>query len=252
MRIDILSLFPDMFQATLGESIVGRAQDDGFLDIHVTDFRQYTTDKHNHVDDAPFGGGAGMLLQAQPIYDAMAAIDKETADQYPKGRVILMDPAGRRFDQQYALELAKEEHLTFICGHYEGYDERIRHLVTDEASLGDYVLTGGELAAMVMIDATVRFVPGVLGNQASPMGDSFSNGLLEYPQYTRPADFRGMKVPEVLTSGNHQKIKEWRMRQSLKRTLERRPDLLKTAHLSHEQQIMLQDLKLDQENDKAK
>ncbi|EEU30989.1 tRNA (guanine-N(1)-)-methyltransferase [Limosilactobacillus coleohominis 101-4-CHN] len=249
MRIDILSLFPDMFQATLGESIVGRAQDDGFLDINVTDFRQYTTDKHRHVDDAPFGGGAGMLLQAQPIFDAMAAIDQEVAGKYPKGRVILMDPAGRRFDQKYAQELAQEEHLTFICGHYEGYDERIRNLVTDEASLGDYVLTGGELAAMVMIDATVRFVPGVLGNQASPMGDSFSNGLLEYPQYTRPADFRGMKVPEVLTSGNHQKIKEWRMRESLRRTLERRPDLLEAAHLTREQEIMLQDLKLDQESD---
>ncbi|HJA46457.1 MAG TPA: tRNA (guanosine(37)-N1)-methyltransferase TrmD [Candidatus Limosilactobacillus excrementigallinarum] len=249
MRIDILSLFPDMFQATLGESIVGRAQDDGFLDINVTDFRQYTTDKHRHVDDAPFGGGAGMLLQAQPIFDAMAAIDQEVAGKYPKGRVILMDPAGRRFDQKYAQELAQEEHLTFICGHYEGYDERIRNLVTDEASLGDYVLTGGELAAMVMIDATVRFVPGVLGNQASPMGDSFSNGLLEYPQYTRPADFRGMKVPEVLTSGNHQKIKEWRMRESLRRTLERRPDLLETANLTREQEIMLQDLKLDQERD---
>ena len=249
MRIDILSLFPDMFQATLGESIVGRAQDDVFLDINVTDFRQYTTDKHRHVDDAPFGGGAGMLLQAQPIFDAMASIDQEVAGKYPKGRVILMDPAGRRFDQKYAQELAQEEHLTFICGHYEGYDERIRNLVTDEASLGDYVLTGGELAAMVMIDATVRFVPGVLGNQASPMGDSFSNGLLEYPQYTRPADFRGMKVPEVLTSGNHQKIKEWRMRESLRRILERRPDLLETAHLTREQEIMLQDLKLDQESD---
>ena len=249
MPIDILSPFPDRSQATLGESIDGRAQDDGFLDINVTDFRQYTTDKHRHVDDAPFGGGAGMLLQAQPIFDAMAAIDQEVAGKYPKGRVILMDPAGRRFDQKYAQELAQEEHLTFICGHYEGYDERIRNLVTDEASLGDYVLTGGELAAMVMIDATVRFVPGVLGNQASPMGDSFSNGLLEYPQYTRPADFRGMKVPEVLTSGNHQKIKEWRMRESLRRTLERRPDLLETANLTREQEIMLQDLKLDQERD---
>lgn len=253
MRIDILSLFPDMFDATLGESIVGRAQNDGFVDIKVTDFRQYTTDKHNHVDDAPFGGGAGMLLQAQPIFDAMDAIQKEAANHhYPKGRVILMDPAGRRFDQAYAKELSQEEHLTFICGHYEGYDERIRHLVTDEASLGDYVLTGGELAAMVMIDATVRFVPGVLGNQASPMGDSFSNGLLEYPQYTRPADFRGMKVPEVLTSGNHQKIREWRMKQSLKRTLLRRPDLLKTAPLTREQQIMLQDLRLDLREEKNK
>ena len=249
MRIDILSLFPDMFQATLGESIIGRAQEDGFLDINVTDFRKYTTDKHNPVDDAPFGGGAGMLLQAQPIYDAMDAIDKEIEGKYPRGRVILMDPAGRKFDQKYAQELSQEEHLTFICGHYEGYDERIRNLVTDEASLGDYVLTGGELAAMVMIDATVRFVPGVLGNQASPMGDSFSNGLLEYPQYTRPADFRGMKVPEVLTSGNHQKIKEWRMKESLRRTLERRPDLLESANLTREQQIMLQDLKLDQESD---
>ncbi len=249
MRIDILSLFPDMFQATLGESIIGRAQDSGFLDIHVTDFRKYTTDKHNHVDDAPFGGGAGMLLQAQPIFDAMAAIRKETTPNYPKGRVILMDPAGRRFDQDYAQELAMEDHLTFICGHYEGYDERIRHLVTDEASLGDYVLTGGELAAMVMIDATVRFVPGVLGNQASPMGDSFSNGLLEYPQYTRPADFRGMKVPAVLTSGDHQKIREWRMKESLRRTLHRRPDLLKKVKLTRQQQLMLEDIKLEEDPD---
>lgn len=249
MKIDILSLFPDMFQATLGESIIGKAQESGFLDIKVTDFRDYTTDKHNHVDDAPFGGGAGMLLQPQPIFDAMAAIDKENAGKYPKGRVILMDPAGRRFDQEYAQELSQEEHLTFICGHYEGYDERIRQLVTDEASLGDYVLTGGELAAMVMIDATVRFVPGVLGNMSSPMGDSFSNGLLEYPQYTRPADFRGMKVPEVLTSGNHQKIKEWRMKESLRRTLHRRPDLLKSAKLSRKQQLMLQNIKLDENPD---
>ena len=247
MRIDVLSLFPDMFKPTLGQSIVGRAQDDGFLDIHVTDFRHFTTDKHNHVDDAPFGG-AGMLLQAQPIFDAMAAIDEEAQkENYPKGRVILMDPAGRKFDQDYAQELAQEEHLTFICGHYEGYDERIRQLVTDEASLGDYVLTGGELAAMVMIDATVRFVPGVLGNMSSSMGDSFSNGLLEYPQYTRPAEFRGMKVPEVLTSGNHEKIRQWRMYQSLKRTWERRPDLLEQAKLSREQQIMLQDIKLGED-----
>ena len=218
------------------------------MDIHVTDFRHFTTDKHNHVDDAPFGGGAGMLLQAQPIFDAMAAIDEEAQkENCPKGRVILMDPAGRKFDQDYAQELAQEEHLTFICGHYEGYDERIRQLVTDEASLGDYVLTGGELAAMVMIDATVRFVPGVLGNMSSSMGDSFSNGLLEYPQYTRPAEFRGMKVPEVLTSGNHEKIRQWRMYQSLKRTWERRPDLIEQAKLSHEQQIMLQDIKLGED-----
>lgn len=247
MRIDILSLFPNMF-TPLQESIVGNAQADGLVDVHVTDFRQFTTDKHNHVDDAPFGGGAGMLLQAQPIFDAMDHIEQEIAGQVPKGRVILLDPAGRKFDQDYAMELAQEEHLTFICGHYEGYDERIRELVTDEASLGDYVLTGGELAAMVMVDATVRFVPGILGNHESASGDSFSNGLLEYPQYTRPADFRGMKVPEVLTSGNHQKIAEWRMKESLRRTLLRRPDLLETAPLTREQQIMLQDLKLEYEN----
>lgn len=247
MRIDILSLFPDMFQATMGESIIGKAQENNLVDIHVTDFRKYTTDKHNHVDDAPFGGGAGMLLQAQPIFDAYQAIQDEIDGQYPKGRVILVDPAGRRFDQDYAQELAQEEHLTFICGHYEGYDERIRQLVTDEASLGDYVVTGGELPAMVMIDATVRFVPGVLGNQASPMGDSFSNGLLEYPQYTRPADFRGMKVPDVLLSGNHQKIREWRMKESLRRTYQRRPDLIKKAHLTVEQQRLLQDIKIDED-----
>lgn len=252
MRIDVLSLFPDMFQATMGESIIGKAQESNLVDIHVTDFRKYTTDKHNHVDDAPFGGGAGMLLQAQPIFDAYQAIQDETAGQYPRGRVILVDPAGRRFDQDYAQELAQEEHLTFICGHYEGYDERIRQLVTDEASLGDYVVTGGELPAMVMIDATVRFVPGVLGNQASPMGDSFSNGLLEYPQYTRPADFRGMKVPKVLLSGNHQKIREWRMKESLRRTYERRPDLLKNAKLSVEQQRLLQDIKIDEDPDAPK
>ena len=249
MRIDILSLFPDMFQATLGESIIGRAQEDGFLDINVTDFRNYTTDKHNHVDDAPFGGGAGMLLQAQPIYDAMDAIDKEIEGKYPRGRVILMDPAGRKFDQKYAQELSQEEHLTFICGHYEGYDERIRNLVTDEASLGDYVLTGGELAAMVMIDATVRFVPGVLGNQASPMGDSFSNGLLEYPQYTRPRSYQDMNVPEVLLSGNHAHIDQWRHEQKLIRTWEKRPDLLENYPLTDKDKDILERYKKQLKNE---
>lgn len=248
MRIDVLSLFPDMFQATLGESIIGKAREKDLLDINVTDFRKYTTDKHNHVDDAPFGGGAGMLLEAQPIYDAFDAVQQKAQEAgYPKGRVILMDPAGRRFDQDYAQELSQEEHLTFICGHYEGYDERIRKLVTDEASLGDYVLTGGELAAMVMIDATVRFVPGVLGNQESPMDDSFTNGLLEYPQYTRPANFRGMEVPSVLTSGDHGKVRQWRMKESLRRTYLRRPDLLKKVKLTTEQKRMLQDIKIDED-----
>ena len=222
MRIDILSLFPNMFQP-LKESILGKALEKELLEIEITDFRDYTTQKQRHVDDTPYGGGAGMLLQAQPIFDALAATQAKAKS---KGRVILLDPAGRKFDQKVAEELAKEDHLTFICGHYEGYDERIRTLVTDELSLGDYVLTGGELGAMVMIDATVRLLPEVLGNSESAQTDSFSTGLLEYPQYTRPADFRGMKVPEVLTSGNHQKIAEWRHKEALRRTYERRPELL--------------------------
>ena len=217
-----------MFQP-LKESILGKALEKELLEIEITDFRDYTTQKQRHVDDTPYGGGAGMLLQAQPIFDALAATQAKAKS---KGRVILLDPAGRKFDQKVAEELAKEDHLTFICGHYEGYDERIRTLVTDELSFGDYVLTGGELGAMVMIDATVRLLPEVLGNSESAQTDSFSTGLLEYPQYTRPADFRGMKVPEVLTSGNHQKIAEWRHKEALSRTYERRPDLLEDYPLT--------------------
>ncbi|MEE5987272.1 tRNA (guanosine(37)-N1)-methyltransferase TrmD [Ligilactobacillus equi] len=241
MRIDILSLFPNMFQP-LRESIVGKAEEKGLLDIKVTDFRDYTTQKQNHVDDAPYGGGAGMLLQAQPIFDALAATQ---AKAQTKGRVILLDPAGKKFDQSVAEDLAKEEHLTFICGHYEGYDERIRTLVTDEISLGDFVLTGGELGAMVIVDATVRLLPGVLGNGESAPGDSFSSGLLEYPQYTRPADFRGMKVPEVLTSGNHAKIAEWRNKEALRRTFERRPDMLKNYELSKQEAKWLREFQTE-------
>lgn len=247
MRIDILSLFPEMFKGPLSESIVGKSVAKGLVDVGVTDFRDYTTDKQNHVDDAPYGGGAGMLLQAQPIFDALADVQAKTNASYPAGRVILLDPAGRKFDQQVAGELAKEEHLTFLCGHYEGYDERIRSLVTDEVSLGDFVLTGGELGAMVMIDATVRLIPGVLGNQESAPGDSFSTGLLEYPQYTRPADFRGMKVPEVLLSGNHKLIAQWRQKESLRRTLHRRPDLLEKIELTSEQQHLLSDIKIEED-----
>lgn len=247
MRIDILSLFPEMFKGPLSESIIGKATEKGLLNVDVTDFRDYTTDKQHHVDDAPYGGGAGMLLQAQPIFDALEAVQNKTKDKYPKGKVILLDPAGKKFDQSVASELAKEEHLTFLCGHYEGYDERIRKLVTDEISLGDFVLTGGELGAMVMIDATVRLVPGVLGNEASAPGDSFSTGLLEYPQYTRPADFRGMKAPEVLLNGNHQLIAQWRQKESLRRTLHRRPDLLAKIGLTAEQQHLLSDIRIEED-----
>lgn len=246
MKIDILSLFPEMFKGPLTQSIVGKAIEKQLLDVEVTDFRDYTTNKQRHVDDTPYGGGAGMLLQAQPIYDALDAI---AAKNDGLGKVILLDPAGRKFDQKVAEELSQEKHLTFICGHYEGYDERIRERVTDEISLGDFVLTGGELGAMVVIDATVRLLPDVLGNRESALGDSFSMGLLEYPQYTRPADFRGMKVPEVLTSGNHQKIAEWRNKEALRRTYERRPDLLENYELSAQEEKWLREFKILEVND---
>ena len=240
MKIDILSLFPEMFKGPLTQSIVGKAIEKQLLDVEVTDFRDYTTNKQRHVDDTPYGGGAGMLLQAQPIYDALDAI---AAKNDGLGKVILLDPVGRKFDQKVAEELSQEKHLTFICGHYEGYDERIRERVTDEISLGDFVLTGGELGAMVVIDATVRLLPDVLGNRESALGDSFSMGLLEYPQYTRPADFRGMKVPEVLTSGNHQKIAEWRHKEALRATYLHRPDMLENRELTDEEQRMLKEIK---------
>lgn len=246
MKIDILSLFPEMFKGPLTQSIVGKAIEKQLLDVEVTDFRDYTTNKQRHVDDTPYGGGAGMLLQAQPIYDALDAI---AAKNDGLGKVILLDPAGRKFDQKVAEELSQEKHLTFICGHYEGYDERIRKRVTDEISLGDFVLTGGELGAMVVIDATIRLLPDVLGNRESALGDSFSMGLLEYPQYTRPADFRGMKVPEVLTSGNHQKIAEWRNKEALRRTYERRPDLLENYELSAQEEKWLREFKTLEVND---
>lgn len=246
MKIDILSLFPEMFKGPLTQSIVGKAIEKQLLDVEVTDFRDYTTNKQRHVDDTPYGGGAGMLLQTQPIYDALDAI---AAKNDGLGKVILLDPVGRKFDQKVAEELSQEKHLTFICGHYEGYDERIRERVTDEISLGDFVLTGGELGAMVVIDATVRLLPDVLGNRESALGDSFSMGLLEYPQYTRPADFRGMKVPEVLTSGNHQKIAEWRNKEALRRTYERRPDLLENYELSAQEEKWLREFKTLEVND---
>lgn len=240
MKIDILSLFPEMFTGVMSSSMIGKAIEKQLLDIQVTNFRDYTTDRQNHVDDYPYGGGAGMLLQAQPIFDALDHIKEQRTSL---GRIILLDPAGRKFNQQAAEELAKEPQLTFICGHYEGYDERIKERVTDEFSVGDFVLTGGELGAMVMIDATVRLLPDVLGNSASAPGDSFSSGLLEYPQYTRPADFRGLKVPEVLLSGNHQKIAEWRNKQAFLKTYQRRPDLLIKRQLTQQEEKWLNEFK---------
>ncbi len=235
MKIDILSLFPEMF-APLEHSILGKAKEKGLLDIHYHNFRDYA-EKARHVDDEPYGGGQGMLLRAQPIFDTIETIDAN------KPRVILLDPAGRTFDQSYAEELAQEDELIFICGHYEGYDERIKTLVTDEISLGDFVLTGGELAAMTIIDATVRLIPEVIGKEASHQEDSFSSGLLEYPQYTRPYDFRGMTVPDVLMSGHHENIRKWRLEQALRKTYERRPDLLETYSLSEEEEAILSKIK---------
>lgn len=241
MQIDVLTLFPQMFEA-LNQSIIGKAQESGKLTLKTHDFRDYTTNKHHHVDDYPYGGGAGMLLQVQPIDDCLEAI-KQTEK---KPRVILLDPAGLPFNQKMAEDFALEEQLIFICGHYEGYDERIRSLVTDEVSLGDYVLTGGELGAMVMIDATVRLLPDVLGNSTSALTDSHSTGLLEQPQYTRPAEYKGMKVPDVLMSGNHEKIRQWQVKESLRRTFLRRPDMLEHIHLDDEQQQFLAEIKREE------
>lgn len=241
MKIDVLTLFPRMFEGPMSESIIGKAVEKNLLSLDVLNFRDFSGNKHQHVDDYPYGGGAGMLLKAQPIFDAFDYLQEKHPET--KKRVILLDPAGEPFNQKKAEELAEAEHLVFICGHYEGYDERIRTIVTDEISLGDYVLTGGELGAMVVIDATVRLLPEVLGNEESAVTDSFSTGLLEHPHYTRPASYRGMDVPEVLLSGNHKLIEEWREKESLRRTLERRPDLLDDVELTDQQKVWLEELK---------
>jgi tRNA (guanine37-N1)-methyltransferase len=242
MRIDILTLFPEMFSGVLGHSILQRAEEKKTVSYHVTNFREFADNKHKTVDDYPYGGGAGMVLKPQPIFDAVASLTEQKNEAIP--RIILLCPQGERYTQKKAEELAEEKHLIFICGHYEGYDERIRtHLVTDEISIGDYVLTGGELGAMVVIDSVVRLLPEVLGKEESHQQDSFSTGLLEHPHYTRPADFRGMKVPDTLMSGNHKLIEEWRTKESLRRTLERRPDLLESVELTKEQMKWLDEIK---------
>jgi tRNA (guanine37-N1)-methyltransferase len=221
VKIDVLTLFPGMFAGPLDESIIKRAREAKLLDLQLHQLRDWTHDRHKTVDDRPFGGGPGMLLKPEPIFEAVASLKRE------KTRVVLLSPAGRKFDQSIARELATQEHLLLVTGHYEGFDERIREsLADDELSIGDYVLTNGALPAMVVIDAVARLLPGVLGDDASSSDESFSHGLLEYPQYTRPAEFRGMKVPEVLVSGNHAEIAKWRAEQSKARTKERRPDLM--------------------------
>lgn len=239
MRIDILTLFPEMFTGVLGTSILGKAREKGLVEYHVTNFRDFSESKHGTVDDTPYGGGGGMVLKPEPLFRAVESLAKEQ-----KPRVILMCPQGRQYDQKMAEELARQQHLVFICGHYEGYDERIRQfLVTDEISIGDYVLTGGELAAMVVVDSIVRLQPGALGNESSAVTDSYSTGLLEYPHYTRPAEFRGWKVPDILLSGHHANIERWRLKESLRRTLERRPELLEKIELTKEAEQLLQEIR---------
>ena len=240
MDIKIFSLFPEMFSGPFGSSLLGKARSKDILNIEVINFREYSTNKHHAVDDYPFGGGAGMVLQPEPVVSALRSNLNLHA---PDTEIILMSPQGKVFDQQAACVLSQKKQLAFICGHYEGFDERIRSFVTQEYSIGDYVLTGGELPAMVMIDAISRLIPGVIKEQESYEEDSFYHGLLEYPQYTRPQNFEGMEVPEILLSGHHENIRKWRKKESLRRTLLRRPDLLEQYELNKEEEKMLAEVR---------
>ncbi len=223
MKIDVLTLFPGMFAGPLDESIVGRARTAGILDLRIRNLRDWTHNRHKTVDDSPYGGGPGMVLKPEPLFEAVEALK---AERGPEMKVILTSPSGRMFTQEIARNLAREPSVLLVCGSYEGFDERVReHLADDELSIGDYVLTNGALPAMVIIDAVTRLLPGALGDEASSEDESFSHGLLEYPHYTRPAEFRGWRVPEILQSGNHATIERWRRAQAMKRTAERRPDL---------------------------
>lgn len=224
MKFYVLTLFPDMIRDGLSHSIIKRAQDEGIISIETIDIRDFAKNKHRHVDDYPYGGGAGMVMQAQPIYDAYMSIKPKLSENCP---VIYMTPQGKTFKQEKAKSLSELEDMVILCGHYEGVDERvIEEIVTDEISIGDFVLTGGELAAMTVIDAVARLIPGVLNKEESFMDESFSDNLLEYPQYTRPAEFMGRKVPDILLSGHHKNIEKWRREQALERTKRKRPDLL--------------------------
>lgn len=247
MNFHILTLFPDMVTNGLNESIIGRAIEKELISVNAINIRDYSNDKHGHVDDAPYGGGAGMVMQPGPIYDAYEALVKQTGK---RPRVLYMTPQGRVFNQEIAKELSKEQDLVFLCGHYEGIDERVLELIaTDYLSVGDYVLTGGELPAMMMIDCISRLVPGVLNNDVSAEFESFHDNLLEYPQYTRPEVFMEQRVPEVLLSGHHKNIDTWRREQSIVRTLERRPDLLEKAQLSKKEKEFLERLLAEKRSD---
>jgi tRNA (guanine37-N1)-methyltransferase len=244
MHFDILTLFPAMFESPLAASILGKAIDKGLIRVGLHNLRDWAEGKHQVTDDTPYGGGDGMVMKVEPVARALADLKA----QKPQSRVLLMTPQGQTFQQADAVRLSREARLIFVCGRYEGYDERIRVLVDEELSLGDFVLTGGELAAAVILDATARLVPGVLGATGSALTDSFSDGLLEYPQYTRPVEFNGMRVPEVLASGNHQAIASWRRCEQLRRTLERRPELLEKAPLSEADRRFLSELRAAAKN----
>ncbi|MBI5183451.1 MAG: tRNA (guanosine(37)-N1)-methyltransferase TrmD [Nitrospinae bacterium] len=239
MECNIITLFPQIFVSPLGESILKRAKEKGLLKVNIHNLRDFAEDKHRMTDDYPYGGGAGMVMKPEPIVRALEEIHKEGI----RSKIILMSPQGMRFTQDRAMELAREERITFICGRYEGIDERISlYFIDDEISIGDYVLTGGELPAMVVIDAIVRLIPGVVGDQESVREDSFFSSILDYPNYTRPPSFRGYKVPQVLLSGDHEKIRIWRRKEALRKTLKKRPDLLKDAGLSEEDMCLLKEI----------
>ncbi|MDR7483011.1 MAG: tRNA (guanosine(37)-N1)-methyltransferase TrmD [Armatimonadota bacterium] len=244
MRIDIVTIFPEAIRPALEVSLLGRARQRGLLAIAVHDLRDYTTDRHRQVDDVPYGGGPGMVMKPEPFF---AAVEALTPPAGPRPRVLLTSPQGRRFDQRMAEELSRAEHLIILCGRYEGVDERVvTGLPAEEISIGDYVLAGGELAALVIVDATVRLLPGVVGDAQSVAADSFTGGLLDYPHYTRPAEFRGLRVPEVLLRGHHAEIRRWRRREQLRRTLQRRPDLLAQAVLSDEDRALLAEVQAEE------
>lgn len=241
MIYEILTLFPEMFDSYLAASILGRAVAQGRIQVRRHNIRDFATDRHRMTDDAPYGGGSGMVMKAEPLVRALEALQDSNE---PRGRVILLSPQGRLFNQEVAGELSRLPRLTLVCGKYEGVDERVRTLAVDEEiSIGDYILTGGEIAAMVLLEATARLLPGVLGDEESAREESFSQGLLEYPHYTRPREFMGCRVPDVLLSGNHREIATWRRRKAIERTLERRPDLLGRANLSEEDRECLEEFK---------
>ncbi|PNV80985.1 MAG: tRNA (guanosine(37)-N1)-methyltransferase TrmD [Dictyoglomus turgidum] len=237
LRIDIVTIFPEMFKGPFDVSILKKAQDKGLVEIKVYNLRDFTEDKHRTVDDYPYGGGSGMVMKPEPIFKAVRSLKKEDSE------VILLSPSGDLFNQKIAEELSKKNHLILICGRYEGVDERVKSIITREISIGDYVLTGGEIPAMVIVDAVVRLVPGVLGDPDSLSEESFQWGILEYPQYTHPRDFEGMKVPDILLSGNHERIRRWRRKEALKKTFLKRPDLLEKTSLTQEDLELLEEIK---------